>query len=490
MSVIRPQPPDDPLGYDPAAVFATGAVPRSSFDAVCDRLDEVRDRLLAEAAAADARDMAAAAGTAATDTAAVSGEATPGLAFVSLPERLLAEYRADRPASRLFAILQAARTIREAVDRLVVVGGGGVLAGMRAVVASCCHPLHDALARGDRGGRPRLSFVAAGLDNDSLQALLDLVAPAGRPRSDDLLDRWALLVAGVDDQPQHTAAARRLLLAALRDAAADDPTILAARLVAIDRPGGRIAAWGRALGGAGFMVPPGLAGPEAVLSAAGLVPAAVAGVDVVRLLEGAAALAVRFREAPKEDNPVLLHAAIARLAEVELGCGVRLTCCWSPRLEWPGRWHDQLVGGRAGRGAVPLTIVAPRDLPAHAPRPQERRGSVLVTNLRAGEPRCDPLAVPAAIAPGVDPPPCPESAAATLPALLAVAEAEARDAAALARRPSADILLPRVDEHAIGQLLQLLMLSAAVEDRLARPAARSRSATLRDLEPARVGPGG
>ena len=77
-----------------------------------------------------------------------------------------------------------------------------------------------------------------------------------------------------------------------------------------------------------------------------------------------------------------------------------------------------------------------------------------------------------------------------LPALLAVAEAEARDAAALARRPSADILLPRVDEHAIGQLLQLLMLSAAVEDRLPRPAARPRSATLRDLESARVGPGG
>ena len=55
--------------------------------------------------------------------------------------------------------------------------------GTRALFEACCHPFHNELPRGERGGRPRLSFEGFNMDNDSAQGLLDLVAPAGKPRN-------------------------------------------------------------------------------------------------------------------------------------------------------------------------------------------------------------------------------------------------------------------------------------------------------------------
>jgi glucose-6-phosphate isomerase len=50
--------------------------------------------------------------------------------------------------------------------------------------------------------------------------------------------------------------------------------------------------------------------------------------------------------------------------------------------------------------------------------------------------------------------------------MLAAATAGTNQAYAQARRPTADIVLPRIDEHTVGQLLQMLMLATVVEGRL------------------------
>ena len=93
------------------------------------------------------------------------------------------------PEAEPGGLLQAARQIRDRVDRVIVLedGSGGLAA--RAIFESCAHPCHNDLSRGERGGRPRLVFLGPDLDNDSLQGLLDVVSPAGKPRGSDLLDR-------------------------------------------------------------------------------------------------------------------------------------------------------------------------------------------------------------------------------------------------------------------------------------------------------------
>ena len=169
MSVVRPQPPEDPIRYDPAATLAAGVVSAAALAGLGPALGAAREASLADVARWR------------------SGGARPGEsldpAFIDLPDRLLAAYKADRTTSELFRILQAARRIREAVDRVVVLGIGGSFMGTRALFEALCHPFHNELARGERGGRPRLSFEGFNVDNDSAQGLLDLVAPAGRHRT-------------------------------------------------------------------------------------------------------------------------------------------------------------------------------------------------------------------------------------------------------------------------------------------------------------------
>jgi glucose-6-phosphate isomerase len=404
MSVIRPKPPEDPLRYDPAAACANGTISREAVAALADRLEAVRSEVLGDADGGRAADRVA-----------------PAVAFLGLPDRLLADYGTTRPQSELFAILREARRVRETVDRVVVIGGTGIM-GARVIVAACCHPFHNELGRGERGGRPRLSFVADDLDNDVAQGLLDLVAPHGRPRGDDLLDRWALVVVNEGGSAETATVFR----AALRDAVGGDERLLADRVVSITRATG-LGAAAVVRGGCpeAFAIPAGVRGGFAVFTAVGLLPASIAGCDVVRLLEGAAAMNRRFREAPVADNPVLQFAAVSRVATAWSGAPVRGLATRSRQLLPVSSWYERLRSARAGTagvGAGPGTVL---------------------TSLVVGECRRDRLVLPS-----------PEPAAA------------GQGGAGVA---TAEIHLPRLDEHAVGQLLQMLMLATAIEDRLGDP---------------------
>ncbi|MBU6309487.1 MAG: glucose-6-phosphate isomerase [Planctomycetes bacterium] len=420
MSVIRPKLPEDPIRYEPAAAFAADAAARPVFEALAGRLDAAR----AEAVES---------------------------AVVDQPDRLLADYGTKRPESELFAILRAARRIRDAVDRVVMLGGGAGALGARAVFEACCHPFHNELPRGERGGRPRLSFEGVRFDNDMAQGLLDLVAPHGRPRGDDLLDRWAMIAVAGGGRAPETAAATSVFLAALLDAVGGDTRQLADRLVPIattsdghaDLP--PAVAWSDR-----FRIPDGVDERFGVFTAVGLLPASIVGADVVRLLEGAAAMNRRFREAPVADNPVLQYVAVSHRAELEAGITARRLSSPSRQLEAVASWYDLIRserGGRAGAGAG---------------------GGTLITNLVVGECRRDRLAVPSPGPLGAGQDGLGDLAGKTWPELLAAAVARSHDDDARAGKPTADILLPRIDEHVIGQLLQMLMLATVVEERLVR----------------------
>lgn len=336
---------------------------------------------------------------------------------VDLAARVLDEYDTRRPESGLFAILAAARRIRDAVDRLVVVAGGGIAPATRLLVATCCHPFHDQLARGERGGRPRLSWLDGAAGNDEIRGLLDVVTSAGGP-IDDLLDRWAIMAIDVPRDDPRQAAIVELLLAALAEAAGHDHARVAVRFVPVTAPGSRVAGIAASFpGDTTFTALAELGGPQGVFTAAGLLPAAVAGIDVVRILKGAAAMLQRFAEAPVAENPALVDAAIGCQAATAEGRPGRT-------FVGPGRWLAELA---AWQGEF-------------RPRPAGR--AALVTAVTPGAPRRDRLASAGGA-------PWPEPAA---------------DKAQ--READVVIGLPRLDEHAIGQLLQLLVLSAAVEERL------------------------
>jgi hypothetical protein len=397
MSVIRPKLPEDPIEYEPAAALAAGGGARKSLDAIAGPLERARRGVL--------------------DSATVVG-----------PDRLLDAYKTPgaRAASELFAVLQTAVRIRDAADRMIVLGDGRGALGARAVFDACAHPCHNELSRGERGGKPRLSFACSLLDSDAVQGLLDLVAPAGRPRSGDLLDRWAVMIADTAGDGAGMEVAARFFLASLVDSVGGDRAALADRLVVVAAADDRLARLATAVGCTQvFTIPQHVGAGEAVFTPLGLLPAAVAGIDVVRLLEGAAALNRRFREASTPANPVLAFAAAPWLM-AEQGHAARRLASPLSQLDALCRWHDRLA---------------------------DRADASLITSLIAREPRRDPLVVP----------PAPEGAA-TADGGDRLAGTNWPDLSAVSPPPAQvegtdRILLPRVDEHAIGQLLQLLVLA-------------------------------
>ncbi len=58
------------------------------------------------------------------------------LVFIDLPERLLAEYKANRSGSELGRILATAARLRDTIDKIVVLGIGGSYMGRAGVVRS------------------------------------------------------------------------------------------------------------------------------------------------------------------------------------------------------------------------------------------------------------------------------------------------------------------------------------------------------------------
>jgi len=276
--------------------------------------------------------------------------------------------------------------------------------------------------------------VGSPLDNDAMQGLLDLVAPAGKPRGSDLLDQWAIIVGGTTDDGLGMAAATRLLLASLFESVGGDLAELADRVVPITAQAGGLVDLAASLGCTNmFTIPEDVGAGASVFTPLGLLPAAVAGIDVVRLLQGAAAMNRRFREAPVAENPVLRFVSVSRRM-AEQGGMVRVFATASSQLDAVCRWYGRLTANRG----LPLT-----------------------TNLIVREPRRDPLVVPPLTGCSGNEDGLEHLVGTAWPDLLA-----ATRAADNGPPPSSDtILLPRVDEHSIGQLLQFLVLANLVARR-------------------------
>jgi hypothetical protein len=395
MSVLRPRPPTDPIGHlpPPAARTAAGQTDRR-WQAWLDRGERVRG-----------------------DVVAACGSAT---------ETMLAAYGttgspARRRDSVVFEILDVARQIRESVDCVVVIGDRADKALVDLLLSTCCHPRHGELPRHERGGRPRICTLGPDDDDDDVQALLDVLKPRGH---DSLLDAWGLVLAG-----RCRAAFTRdcaLLLAGTNDrgvGAATPPAVVAETCV----PSDAAPIVPRRESGSGKFVlsAPDRDGQGGVFTAASLLPAAIAGIDVVRLLEGAAAMARRFREAPAGANPVVSLAIVGRwLADDATPENVPRRRFLEP-ARWNGLalWHDQWLGQPT----------------SHAPDVIVTTGfttPISVTEFRRAPFAAIPRAGTIGPLPGM-----PDHA-------------------------SDQIVLPRCDEHTIGQLLEALRLAAAIKARL------------------------
>jgi glucose-6-phosphate isomerase len=346
---------------------------------------------------------------------------------------------------------------------VVVLGIGGSYMGARALMEACCHPYQNELSRGERGGWPRIYFEGNNVDNDATQGLLDVL---GRGPAKSVEEHWGLVVISKSGGTLETAAATRQFISVLRQTWGGLAE-LSQFVVPITGPSGRLFDLSNAIGCKPiFQIPDGVGGRFSILCAVGLLPAALMGLDVIKLLEGATAMNERFRTAPSGENPVLDYVGVCHLMEERRRATIRVLSTWGKGLEAAGLWYDQLLSeslGKQGRGATPLTVVNTRDLHSRGQQHQEGRRDKLITNVIVDCVRRDPLAVGRS---DLDQDQLNTLADKTLPDIMAAAIAGTNEAYREDHRPTADLHLPRLDEAALGQFFQMLMLATVVEGRL------------------------
>jgi glucose-6-phosphate isomerase len=436
------------IRYDPNGVFLErGGIGQGDLAGLRPRLESARAEVLA-----DAEQWASGA-----DVPAARRPLDAG--FFAMPERLLDEVRQRGAASQVERIKATADWLAGAVDSVVVLGIGGSYMGARAILEACCHGYYNEVAAAMRRGRPRMYFDGNNADNDALLDLVRLLESRG--------DRWGLVVISKSGGTLETAAALRILLRELRGSLGTQSDKIGQHVVPVTGASGKLFELANALGCSDvFPVPDGVGGRYSVLSAVGLLPAAILGLDIGQLLTGAAAMNEHFRTAPPGNNAVLDFVGVCHLLEERRGCQVRVLSTWGKQLEALGLWYDQLLAeslGKHERGALPLTIVNTRDLHSRGQQHQEGRRDKLITNVIVERPRSEPVAIGRS---ELDQDKLNELADKTLPEILSAAIAGTNQAYRDDHRPTADIRLPQLNEHTLGQMFQMLMLATVVEGRL------------------------
>jgi len=408
--------------------------------------------------------------------------------FIDLPQQLLDGHRRKGDASDLGQVLALADRLRDEADRVVVLGVGGSQLAARALFGALKSAHHNELPPETRLGVPRLYFEGDGFDTDALQELLDLlqiscVDPEQRE------ERWAVVCLSQSGATLEPAVALRVFrreateyyglrspwLQTLFAAATGTATKLRRQFEAEGHGDNDV-----------LTVPDDVGGRFAAFTPAGLLPAALMGLDVRALLLGAAAMTKRFLEEPFERNPVLQFAGVNHLMNEEMHKPLRVLSVWSKKLEALGRWYEQLAAeglGKQGRGPTPLTAVQTRDLPAqgqeglHGPRDR------VVNNLVVRNVRSAAIAVQMA---DHNEDELNAYARKSLADLTTAALRGGNQAHYDAARPTADLVVPALSEHTLGQLMQLLMLATVVEARLlgvnpyGRPAAETYNRHMRE----------
>jgi len=437
------------LNYDPSNVYlpAHGLNP-SDLPELAPKLNQARDELFADLRLLRSADP-------------IPEHKKPlDAGFIDLPDRLLADHRDNPATSELSKILRAAEDLRSSIDRLVVIGIGGSYMGTRSLFEACCHPHHNELNRVDRNDRPRLYFAGYNVSNDTTQGLLDILG-RGRPAR-ELDERWGIICVSKSGDTLETAIAFRQFYDALRRAT-EGTDWLSKLVYLVTGPESNLHKFGKkSLTTEVFFIPPDVGGRYSIFTPCGLLPAAVLGLDIVKLLEGASAMTSRFQRDGTGSNPVLDFTGVCHLMETR-GATIRVLSLWDQCLEALGFWYDQLLSeslGKKEKGATPITVVNTRDLHSRGQQHQEGRRDKLITNVIVGKTRREPLPVGQSDSnhDGLN-----QISDKTLPEILKAAIDGTAQAYKDDNRPTANINLPAADEFSLGQLYQMLMLATSLE---------------------------
>lgn len=269
-------------------------------------------------------------------------------------------------------IKAAARKIRQNSDAFVVVGIGGSYLGPRAAIEMIKgqnHNLNDS--------DPQVFFAGSNLSTAAWQDLCKQLE--GKDFSINIISK-----SGTTTEPAIATRALKWMLerkygtdgAKERIFVTTDPEKGALRQMATEE------------GYETFVIPPDVGGRYSVLTAVGLLPMAVAGIDPTEVMLGAAQ-ARKDLDERTFNNPAWLYAA-ARNLLYRRGKKLEMLCSYEPDFRSFGGWWQQLFGeseGKDGKGIYPMSVEFTADLHSMGQMIQQGERTLFETVVRFAPPR-------------------------------------------------------------------------------------------------------
>ena len=298
-----------------------------------------------------------------TDLQEATGRGSDFVGWVNLPK--------DYDKAEYQRIQAAAKKIQSDSKALVVIGIGGSYLGARAAIELIGSNNYN-LKKKDT---PNIYFSGNGLSGDSMQEIVDLIG-------DDDFSVNVISKSGTTTEP---AVAFRFFKALLEKKYGKDGA--AKRIYATtDKARGALKSLADAEGYETYVVPDNVGGRFSVLTAVGLLPIAVAGIDLDELMRGAADMMETCRKASLADNPAWQYAA-ARSDLYRQGKKIEILAAYEPRARFFAEWWKQLYGeseGKESKGLFPASVEFTADLHSMGQYIQQGERHMFETVIRFG----------------------------------------------------------------------------------------------------------
>ncbi len=355
-------------------------------------------------------------------------------------------------------ILKFAEGAGQAFENVVVLGIGGSTLGTIAIRSALLGPWWNELSEEERDYYPRL-YVLDNVDPDTIGPFLRRIK----------LGRTLFNVVSKSGATAETAAQFLIVKSALESELGDG--YRRHLIFTTDPESGPLKAIADDEGIAALPIPQNVAGRFSVLSAVGLLPAALVGIDIAEMLSGAREMRGRCESSKQQENPAARLAAALYLADVRCSARIHVLMAYSDRLCDAAFWFRQLwaeslgkgVGkggrrGREGRGGRGAPAVGPTPIAARGATDQHSQLQLYaagpadkVIMFLTVEQSSEDIEIPAASGQQA----FADLAGHTLGELLRTEATATQEALTRAGKPNLSIELPKVGARELGEFFML-----------------------------------
>ena len=273
-----------------------------------------------------------------------SGAGNDFLGWIDLP--------IDYDKEEFDRIKKAAEKIKSDSDVLLVIGIGGSYLGARAAIEFLRHSFYNMIPK-DMRKTPEIYFVGNSISSTYIKHLMDVIGD--RDFSINMISK-----SGTTTEPAIAFRVFKEMLEKKYGKAEAAKRIYATT----DKARGSLKNLANEEGYESFVVPDDVGGRFSVLTAVGLLPIAVSGADIDKLMEGAQAERDIALTAPFEENDALKYAAIRNIL-LRKGKQIEIMANYEPSVHFISEWWKQLYGeseGKDQKGIFPASVDLTTDL--------------------------------------------------------------------------------------------------------------------------------